>query len=461
MFYTEEDRAAGIPEQELQSAALDGKHETTAWRVRKDGNRFMADVVLHAMRDEAGRLTGFGRVTRDITRRYELGLELEKTRESLAQAQKLEAVGKLTGGIAHDFNNLLTVMSGNLELLERQISSEGGRRMIVALHRASDRAAKLTQALLAFSRRQSLRPETVSANRLINEFSELLRRAVGDAAALDFALSPTLDPVQIDPAQFQSAVLNLVVNARDAIQKPGGKIVVRTENVVFDAQRPPPQDDIEPGHYAAIHVDDNGDGIPAKLLDRVFEPFFTTKEVGKGSGLGLAQVYGFIKQSGGYVHLESDPAAGTQVSLYLPRSAGRAEAEDITDQGASLPDRSDATRILIVEDDADIRDMVAAKLADMGYDTVLAPDGPSALDILKSGTTIDLLFSDVVMPNGLRGDELARRAQRLRPGLKILLTSGYPTADLEASHALREFSFLAKPYRAEDLARAIAERLTR
>jgi len=386
----------------------------------------------------------------------------EKIEKQYQQAQKLEAVGQLTGGIAHDFNNLLTVIAGNLDLLERHVSSEAGKRMVGAMQRAAGRGARLTQSLLAFSRKQSLRPETVNPNRLINEFGDLLRRATGDVAEIQFLLSPTLDPCRIDPAQFQSALLNLVVNARDAIHRPGGKITIQTENIAFDERRTPPAPEIAAGRYISVSVIDNGDGMPPEILEHVFEPFFTTKEVGKGSGLGLAQIYGFVKQSGGYIHISSDVGVGTQVSLYLPRSADQTGTEESAGRRRpAVESRSHAARILMVEDDEDVRHVVAAELQELGYQVLLAEDGFAALDILERGTDIDLLFSDVVMPRGIRGDELARRARRLRPGLKIILTSGYSAADLEERRSIREFRMLAKPYRTEDLARIIEEHLAR
>jgi len=385
----------------------------------------------------------------------------EQVEKQYQQAQKLEAVGQLTGGIAHDFNNLLTVISGNLDLLERHISSDSGKKMLSAMQRAAGRGARLTQSLLAFSRKQPLRPEIVNPNRLINEFGDLLRRATGETAEVQFLLSPTLDPCRIDPAQFQSAILNLVVNARDAITKPGGKITIQTANIVFDRQRLPPLPEIEFGHYIMVGVVDNGIGMSPEILEHVFEPFFTTKEVGKGSGLGLAQLYGFVKQSGGYVHISSDVGVGTCVSLYLPRSSDRSTIEEASPSRFDVENRRRAARILMVEDDSDVRAVVAAELRDLGYQVLIAEDGPAALDLLQSATEIDLLFSDIVIPKGIRGDELARRARRLRPGIRIILTSGYSPADLEERRSIREFGMLAKPYRTEDLARAIEEHLSR
>jgi two-component system NtrC family sensor kinase len=378
--------------------------------------------------------------------------------EQLREAQRLEAVGQLTGGIAHDFNNILTVIVGNLDLLARQLASDPGKRMIATMQRAAARGARLTQSLLAFARRQTLRPEIINPNRLVNEIGELLRRAVDEAVEIDFVLSPTLDPCRIDPVQFESALLNLIVNARDAVAQKTGKIVIETKNVAFDMQHPSPLAEIAYGHYIAISVIDNGEGMAPGVLSRVFEPFFTTKEIGRGSGLGLSQVYGFVKQSGGYIHIESEPGLGTRVHLYLPRASGAADFA-----ASSLPEEPIAEQrgatILVVEDEADVREVVAAELTNFGYRVLTAGDGREALEIIDSERDIDLLFSDVVMPRGMNGDDLAREARRRRPELRVLLTSGYPPAALHERPSLGEFRVLRKPYRVEELLRVIGERL--
>jgi two-component system, NtrC family, sensor kinase len=379
--------------------------------------------------------------------------------EQLREAQRLEAVGQLTGGIAHDFNNILTVIVGNLDLLARQMATDPGKRLIATMQRAASRGARLTQSLLAFARRQALRPEIINPNRLINEIGELLRRAVDEAVEIDFVLSPTLDPCRIDPVQFESALLNLIVNARDAVAQKAGKIVIETKNVAFDAQHRPPQAEIASGRYIAISVADNGEGMPPEVLSRVFEPFFTTKEVGRGSGLGLSQVYGFVKQSGGYIDIESERGVGTRVHLYLPRASGTAEITDALAHDEPVAEDQRGATILVVEDEADVREVVAAELTNFGYRVLTAGDGPEALEIIDGEYDIDLLFSDVVMPRGMNGEELAREARRRRPGLKVLLTSGYPPAELRERQSLGEFRVLQKPYRVEDLLRIIGERL--
>ena len=379
--------------------------------------------------------------------------------EQLREAQRLEAVGQLTGGIAHDFNNILTVIVGNLDLLARQMGTDPGKRMIATMQRAAARGARLTQSLLAFARRQTLRPEIINPNRLVNEIGELLRRAVDEAVEIEFILSPTLDPCRIDPVQFESALLNLIVNARDAVAPNAGKIVVETKNAAFDAQHRPPLAEIAYGHYIAISVIDNGEGMAPEVLSRVFEPFFTTKEIGRGSGLGLSQVYGFVKQSGGYIHIESERGVGTRVHLYLPRASGTAEMPEAMARGEPIPEEQRGATILLVEDETDVREVVAAELTNYGYRVLTAGDGPEALAIIERGSDVDLLFSDVVMPRGMNGEELAREARRRRPELKVLLTSGYPPAELRERQSLGEFRVLQKPYRVEDLLRIISERL--
>jgi CheY-like chemotaxis protein len=304
-----------------------------------------------------------------------------------------------------------------------------------------------------------LRPEIINPNRLVNEIAELLHRAVDEAVEIDFKLSPTLDPCRIDPVQFESALLNLIVNARDAVAQKTGKITVETKNVTFDAEHRPPLAEIAFGRYVAISVIDNGEGMAPEVLARVFEPFFTTKEVGRGTGLGLSQVYGFVKQSGGYVHIESERGVGTRVHLFLPRASGATEAADALVRGEPVAQDARGATILVVEDEADVREIVAAELTNSGYRVLTANDGREALEIIASESDIDLLFSDVVMPHGMNGDELAREARRRRPTLKVLLTSGYPAAELRERQSLGEFQVLQKPYRAEDLLRSIGERL--
>ncbi|MDE2228667.1 MAG: response regulator [Alphaproteobacteria bacterium] len=387
------------------------------------------------------------RRTRQAAAEAERRAELE---EQYRQAQKMEAIGQLTGGVAHDFNNLLTVIIGSLEQLQRHITAEPAKRLIQSATRGAERGARLTQSLLSFARRQSLRPETVNINRVIKEFGDLLRGAAGDRVQIQFLLNPTVDPSRVDPAQFQAALLNLVVNARDAMPE-GGRVSIETDTVTLDDSS---GIRVVPGRYVRVTVSDTGVGMPAEVVERAFEPFYTTKEVGKGSGLGLSQVYGFVKQSGGHIELSSESGIGTTVRLYLPRAYDEPKdhAEPVVRAAAGK-----AETVLVVEDDADLREMVAENLRSLGYRVLTAADAPAALAMVEDEAKVDLLFSDYSMPRGMLGDELARRAHRLNPGLKVLLTSGYAVAHRGAGTA--DFALLQKPYRQDDLARAIRQAL--
>ena len=388
--------------------------------------------------------------------------ELEAANQRLHQSQKLEAIGQLTGGVAHDFNNLLMAIAGNFDLLQRHVASDAGRRLIEAGHRAVRRGAQLTQSLLAFARRQILRPERVDVNRAIEEFTELLRRAAGDTVELQLRMAPLLVASRIDSSQLLSALMNLVINARDAMPPSGGKITIETENVTVDslAVRDP---EVTPGEYVCIKVTDTGSGMPLDVLARAFEPFFTTKEFGTGSGLGLSQVYGFAKQSGGYVELASEVGAGTTVRLFLPRcEAGPADVANTPDASGAIPTAQAARpeTILVVEDDPEVQVTVAENLRSLGYKVITATDGPEALAQLRRGERFDLLFSDIAMPNGMPGDELAERAAQLCRGIKVLLTSGYARTSANGT-AVRGIPVLRKPYRQDELAHAIRAALDR
>jgi len=458
MFYTPEDRAAGRPAQALETAAREGRYENEAWRVRKDGTRFWAGVVIDRLLDEHGKLIGFAKITRDMTEKRRAQEELEQARAALAQAQKMEAVGQLTGGVAHDFNNLLTVITNGLDLLSGPLRDEGQRRRIIdSAQRAAERGAKLTQQLLAFSRRQPLRPEIHNINRLIGEFEAVLRRACPEPIEFEIDLSSRPMSANIDAPQFETALLNLVVNARDAMPG-GGTLRISTGVERIDAGRAKLMSDIPPGNFVTVAIADDGEGMSSEVRARAFEPFFTTKEVGKGSGLGLSQVYGFVAQSGGHVGIDSTPGAGTTVTLYLPSarpSAERQATENEADAGAP-----GLGRILVVEDDPDVLDVTVETLRTLGYEVLTAPDGPSALAVLRRERDIDVLFTDIVMPRGMNGLELARQAARLRPEMRVLLASGYSRAALSSEHGLAgqdEFAFLAKPYRGSELANKLRE----
>ena len=448
-FYGEDDRLAGLPAKGLAAAEREGKYQAEGWRQRKDGSRFWASVIIDAIRDAQGNLIGFAKVTRDETERREAQAKLDEAREQLFQSQKMEAIGKLTGGIAHDFNNLLTVIAGNLDLLAALADSDRMQRLISEAQRATDRGARLTEHLLSYSRRQNLHPEAFDVNQLLLDFQVLLQRAVGESVEVNLDLESGLWGSRLDRAQFESAMLNLAVNARDAITG-SGKLTLKTRNVKIAAQ----QGELAPGDYVLLAVSDTGSGMSPEVLTHAFEPFFTTKDVGKGSGLGLSMVYGFAKQSGGSIRLESTVGLGTTAQLYLPRT--EESPVNAVARPEQPPEQDGSATVLVVEDDEDVRQVAVDILEHLGYRVLVAENGIEALAILSRDEPIRLLFSDVVMPGGLSGIELAREVRRLHQDVRILLTSGY-TADTIGSTA--EFTFFRKPYRPADLARKISDLL--
>jgi signal transduction histidine kinase len=386
---------------------------------------------------------------RDITEQKHALEGRRLIEEQLHQSQKMEAVGQLTGGVAHDFNNLLTVVIGNLAFIERRAGdNDGVRQLAAAARQAADRGAKLTAQLLAFSRRQRLNPTVIHADHLVHEFLGLIRRAVGGAIEVKLITDEQLWPCQVDPAQLETALLNLTLNGRDAMPD-GGMLEIAARNVVLEETTVA---GLASGPYVSLSVTDTGCGISPETLDRVFEPFFTTKEVGKGTGLGLSMVYGFVKQSGGQVTIESTVGVGTTVTLYLPKAAPDAEiaVEEVEAPGAP----SGSVRILVVEDDEQVLHLTSAMLTELGHQVLCARNGTEAIQMLKSDKGVDLLFSDVGM-QGMNGVELAREAQRLRRDLKVLLTSGYAEDVLVRHQALGEFPIIDKPFYQADLARCL------
>jgi len=371
---------------------------------------------------------------------------------SLRQVQKMEVVGQLTGGVAHDFNNLLTAIGGNLDLILRRPDDSGRvRRLAEAALQATQRGERITQQLLVFSRRQVLRPETLNLNRVLVEFEALMTHAVSEKIDLQLQLDAALDPSRIDRAQFEAALLNLMVNARDALPN-GGRVVIETRNVLLDQAYADQNPDARPGAYVLVSVSDNGVGIDPSILPHVFEPFFTTKDVGRGSGLGLSQVYGFAEQSGGHVKIYSEVGIGTTVKVYLPKANERLIAEE-KQQLIPLRSANGGETILVVEDDEAVLAMAIESLTDLGYRVLVAHDSQEALAIVKGSERIEILFSDIVMPGGINGAKLAVEARRLRPDIKVLLTSGYTAAALSNEHGLpEELPILSKPYRKDELA---------
>jgi PAS domain S-box-containing protein len=387
-------------------------------------------------------------IGRDMTERIKL-------EQQLRQSQKMDAIGHLTGGVAHDFNNILTVIIGTIEILAQAVAD---RPQLAAVARmideAATRGAALTQQLLAFARRQPLQPRTTDINALVVETVKMLRPTLGERIEIESMLEDDAWPVDVDPSQLGTALLNLAVNARDAMPD-GGMLTLETGNVVLDESYAAANSDVAPGPYVLIAVSDSGTGIPAEIRDKVFEPFFTTKDVGKGTGLGLSMVYGFVKQSGGHIKIYSEDNHGTSVKLYLPRAAAQA------DQPAEAPIATFSGGyecILVVEDDALVRKYVIAQLESLGYATIAAADAVEALRLIEQGAKIDLLFTDVIMPGTMNGRQLAHAILARRPGVKVLYTSGY-TENAIIHHGRLDpgVALLNKPYRKTDLARKIRE----
>src|SRR5258705_11900 len=386
---------------------------------------------------------------RDITEHKHAVEARRLIQEQLHQSQKMESVGQLTGGVAHDFNNLLMVVSVNLELIEDAADIGKVRQFAAAARRATDRGTKLTAQLLAFSRRQVLNPKLVDANQLISEFQELIRQSVGGSCEVKLRTDERLWLCHVDPPLLETALLNLALNGRDAMPD-GGVLEIDTRNVVLHDGA---LAGCLPGSYVRLSVTDTGSGMPPEVRDRAFEPFFTTKEVGKGTGLGLSMVYGFVRQSGGHVTVESATGVGTKVAIYLPKATQNPDAEVEAVQAKDIPGGSE--RIRVVEDNADLLEATSAMLTRFGYRVLCARNGEEAIEILNSGQEFELLFSDVVMPNGLNGVELAREARRLNKDIGVLLTSGYAGDVLERHQAADEFPIIDKPYRLSDLAQRL------
>ncbi len=445
-FYTPEDRNSGEPGKALDIAAHQGKFEAEAWRIRKDGRRFWATVVIDAIRNSSGRLAGFASVTRDITERRAMA-------EQLHQSQKMEAIGQLTGGVAHDFNNLLTVIIGNLETVALLMppDNERLRRAMEQATLGAQRAAALTQQLLAFSRRQPLNPKLVDVNELVVGMSDLLSRALGEAVAVKTSLSAGLWPVKADPHQLQSSLLNLAVNARDAMPS-GGTLTIETANSQhyrFDESSYAAN---VPGEYVLIRVTETGMGMDTETSARAFEPFFTTKAMGQGTGLGLSQVYGFVRQSGGHVRIHSARDRGTAVEIYLPPL--KLEREGVQSIPVMVQQRGHET-ILVVEDESSVRMFTTDSLRDLGYSVLEASDGPAALRVLEQHPEVHLMFVDIGLP-GMNGRQLAEAAQHRRTQLKVLFTSGY-AQDTLAIRLDPGVELLTKPYTRVQLAARIRD----
>jgi len=450
LFYTPEDRTAGKPQQALQTALREGKFEGEAQRMRKNGERFWASVVIDPIHDGSGQLLGFAKVTRDITEKRLADEAIRKSREALIQAQKMEAIGRLTGGVAHDFNNLLTVIRASSDLLLQRpdLPDQKRTQYIQAIADTADRAATLTSQLLAFSRRQSLQPEVFDVNARLRGLQQIIATTMGSPVSVRLSLPEGPQMIAADPSQFETAILNMLINARDAMPR-GGEIWVRTAPA--DCVPAVRGHTSARGDFVAVSIVDTGTGMSAETRGQIFEPFFTTKAVDKGTGLGLSQVYGFAKQSGGEIDVVSELGVGTTFTLYLPRSMAAAT----TLPGASPVRVSDppGLKVLLVEDNEGVGNFAAGLLRELGHEVIWVGDGQAALELLgKGGAMFDLVFSDVVMP-GITGIELADEINGRWPGLAIVLTSGY-------SHVLAEggthgFPLLKKPYSIDGLLKAL------
>jgi PAS domain S-box-containing protein len=443
-FYTEEDKSRGLPAIALRIAATEGRFEGEGWRVRKDGSKFWAHVIIDPIKNAFGELMGYAKITRDITERREAAEALERANEALFQSQKLEAIGKLTGGIAHDFNNLLNVIVNGIEILAREEQTFTGAKILESMRRAADRGATLTQQLLIFSRQQPLKQEKHNLNRVISSFEAVLRRAKKGPSDLVLNLAPLLPPAIINAPQFESALLNLVVNAHDAMPE-GGTITINTEQVEL---RQNEVNQLPAGRYVKVMVRDTGTGMPADVAARAVEPFFTTKEIGKGTGMGLSQVYGVIRQFNGDLKIETAVGKGTTISLFVP-------AQEDKEGGELAEAVSGNEKVLVVDDQPDVLYLAVELFQTMGYDVLSANNGQDALDILEKTPGVDVLFSDITMP-GMSGIELGQKARELIPNIRVILASGYAEPVVKTrTDWLEDFKFIKKPYRMSEIVKML------
>lgn len=448
-FYTPEDQTAGLPARVLQTAADEGRFEAEGWRVRKDGTRFWAHVIVDAIYDERGGLIGFAKVTRDLTERRLAAQALAQTKEELLQSQKMEAIGRLTGGVAHDFNNLLMAITGSLELLRKRIPDDPKlTKLIDNAMQGAQRGASLTQRMLAFARRQELRPDLVDIGQLISNMTDLLSRSLGPTIEIETYTVGPLSRVLIDANQLELAILNLAVNAKDAMPE-GGRLLITTREEQLSQQKGP----LAPGRYITLSLNDNGTGMDAETLSHATEPFFTTKGVGKGTGLGLAMVRGLTEQSGGTVMLESEVGKGTTITLWLPEAQ-----HDATIIAAAPPEMTTepsaprALKVLVVDDDFLVAMNTSAMLEDLGHEVVEVHSGPMALEELRADG-FDLMITDQAMPQ-MTGIQLIDAARQSHPSMPVILATGYAELPAGADPSIPR---LSKPFFQADLEKALTQ----
>ena len=446
-FYTPEDRERGVPKRALETARKTGRYEAEGWRMRKDGTRFWASVVIDAVRGENGEILGFAKVTRDMTEKREAQLRLEESREQLFRSQKMEALGQLTGGLAHDFNNLLTAILGASDLASRNLEKPDKLRTLLdGIRNSAQRGASLTKQLLAFARAQPLDIKSVDLKSFLGDVTTLLRPSLRSNIELVIELADQLWKVDVDEGALELSLLNLAFNARDAM-KDGGTLKISAINQLLEGKPEGLR-----GNHVALRVADSGTGMSPETMDRVFEPFFTTKTFGEGTGLGLSQVFGFAKQLGGAVTVESKPDEGSAFIIYLPASK-TAPATDVS-HANGVPARG---RALIVEDDLLVAELAAGMFEELGFEPIVSHSAREALEELAGGERPQVMFSDVVMPGGISGIELAHKVRTRFPELPILLTTGY-SEDVGGTHG---FTILQKPYELDSLTRALAGVLRR
>lgn len=447
-FYTEEDREIGLPRSGLGAAKEHGRWETEGWRVRKDGSRFWAHVVIDAIYDDLGGIVGFAKVTRDITERMETQRALDETREALFQAQKLEAVGQLTGGVAHDFNNLLMAVQGSIELAKKRAVNDP--KLMGYLENAMEgarRGAVLTQRMLAFARKQELHVEAVDLQSLVRGMQPFIQRSIGPTIRVSIRVPSNLPRVRTDPSQLEAALLNLAVNARDAMPE-GGALIISARKVRISRAAEAP---LKPGEYVCVSVVDTGVGMDEETLAKATDPFFTTKGVGKGTGLGLSMVHGLATQSGGAMRIESTLGGGTSIDLWLPAAKASEPASRQSALEVGVAPNSPPLTILAVDDDPLVLANTAALAEDLGHTVVMASSAQDALTLLPDHQGLDLVITDQAMPD-MTGVQLAAEIHSLRPGLPVIIATGFAELSSEAAAGLPR---LSKPFSQGALALAI------